>query len=51
VSADIVFNPILPVHLEKDTWRVLDAGAGLAFLGVLWVYRKGVTRTGRNHAE
>jgi len=41
VLVAIVFNPILPVHFEKATWRVLDGGAGLAFLGVLWVSRKG----------
>lgn len=27
----LVFNPIFPFHFDKVVWRVLDAGAGVAF--------------------
>ncbi len=31
----ILFNPFIPVHFEKSTWRVLDAATGVVFLCVL----------------
>ena len=36
----LVFNPLVPVHFEKATWRVLDAAAGVSFLCVLYFSRK-----------
>ena len=38
----IVFNPIAPVTLEKETWIVIDALAALYFLVfaiTLWTYK------------
>ncbi len=32
----VLFNPLVPVHFDKATWRVFDGAAGVAFLGVLW---------------
>ena len=28
----LIFNPIAPFHFDKDTWRILDIGAGICFL-------------------
>ncbi|GMV36066.1 MAG: hypothetical protein AMXMBFR61_05740 [Fimbriimonadales bacterium] len=28
----LLFNPIVPVHLTKEVWRMLDATAGIALL-------------------
>lgn len=30
----LTFNPLVPVHFEKATWRIIDAGVGAVFLGV-----------------
>ena len=30
----LVFNPLLPIHLRRDTWRVVDLVAATLFLGV-----------------
>lgn len=27
----VVFNPIIPVHLERDTWAVIDIAAAILF--------------------
>lgn len=36
----LLFNPLVPVHFEKATWRVFDGAAGVAFLGVLHIARR-----------
>jgi hypothetical protein len=36
----LLFNPLVPVHFEKATWRIFDGAAGLVFLGVLYFARK-----------
>jgi hypothetical protein len=42
----ILFNPILPIHLEKETWVIIDLLAGLFFGGLLvFRYRK-LVKTG-----
>lgn len=28
----LVFNPIIPVYLDRETWTVIDVGAGALFL-------------------
>jgi len=28
----ILFNPLVPIHFEKSTWRIVDGAAGVAFL-------------------
>ncbi len=30
----ITFNPISPLHMLKETWQLIDIGAGLAFVAV-----------------
>ena len=37
----ILFNPLVPVHFEKATWQVFDGAAGVVFLCVLYLFRKG----------
>ena len=32
VGCAVLFNPLLPVRLDRASWMVLDAGAGLLFL-------------------
>lgn len=29
----ILFNPLAPVHLSRQTWRVIDSGAGVVLAG------------------
>ncbi|MCF7731723.1 MAG: hypothetical protein K9N23_08540 [Akkermansiaceae bacterium] len=36
----VLFNPFVPVHFGKETWRVLDAATGAVFLVVLYFARK-----------
>lgn len=36
----LLFNPLVPVHFEKATWRIFDGVAGVAFLGVFYLGRK-----------
>ena len=36
----VLFNPLVPVPFGKETWRVFDCAAGVAFLGVLHLARK-----------
>jgi hypothetical protein len=40
----LLFNPLVPVHFEKATWRIFDGAAGVAFLGVLYLDRKGTKK-------
>lgn len=34
-----LFNPIIPVHLDRDTWRIIDVAAAAFFGG--YAVRKG----------
>lgn len=36
----VLFNPLIPVHFAKDTWRALDGAAGFTFLGVLHLVQR-----------
>jgi hypothetical protein len=36
----LVFNPLVPVRFDKETWRFLDAATAAAMLLYLWVARK-----------
>jgi len=31
VIAAILFNPIYPIYLQKDTWQLIDVGAAILF--------------------
>jgi hypothetical protein len=37
----ILFNPLAPVYLQRSTWRPIDVGCALAFLGSLAIKRRG----------
>jgi hypothetical protein len=45
VLAALLFNPVLPVHLERETWAVIDVLAA----GALWAFRDqlGERKTGQ----
>jgi len=34
VTIALLFNPIIPVHLDRSTWAVLDAGAAVSFASI-----------------
>ena len=36
----VLFNPIMPIHFERETWMIFDAVAGCLFLAVLLLPRK-----------
>ena len=36
----LLFNPLIPMHFEKATWRVFDGAAAVAFLGVFHIARR-----------
>ena len=46
----VLFNPLVPVHFAKSTWRVFDGAAGVAFLGVLYIARKASELGGKDAA-
>ena len=36
----VLFNPILPLHLQRDTWQILDWGAiGVIVIGAIFFWR------------
>jgi hypothetical protein len=46
----VLFNPLVPVHFSKGTWRVFDGAAGIVFLGVFYLSRKDSERGGKDAA-
>jgi hypothetical protein len=36
----VLFNPIIPIHFERETWMIFDAVAGCLFLAVFFLARK-----------
>ena len=36
----LLFNPIIPIHLNRDIWAFIDSGVGVLFLVSLFVVRK-----------
>lgn len=32
----LLFNPIAPIHLDRETWRVIDIVAALVFAAAVW---------------
>lgn len=36
----VLFNPVIPVHLDKTTWRIIDFMVGVVFLILLFKIRK-----------
>jgi hypothetical protein len=47
----VLFNPLVPVHFAKRTWRVFDGAAGVTFLGALYVARKDSERGEQDAAD
>jgi hypothetical protein len=37
----VLFNPILPIHLDRATWFYLDLGAAIVFISHLFTVRQG----------
>jgi hypothetical protein len=37
VALALLFNPLVPVHFERGTWALIDAGAGVLLLAHWWV--------------
>jgi hypothetical protein len=35
----ILFNPIIPIHLGRDTWAIVDLGVALIFVISLFLLR------------
>lgn len=35
-----LFNPLIPIHFERETWRIFDGVAGCFFIAVLTLTRK-----------
>ena len=36
----LLFNPILPVHLKRETWAVIDVATGVLLLASIWQVRR-----------
>jgi hypothetical protein len=36
----IIFNPLMPIHFDRNTWRIFDGVAGCLFLAVFYIARK-----------
>jgi len=35
----LLFNPLIPVHLDKETWGVIDLVVAIAFFVSIWCIR------------
>lgn len=40
VGMAILFNPILPIRLGRETWQVLDLVGGIVFLCAIPIFKK-----------
>ena len=41
----VVFNPVLPIHLKRDTWAIIDLAAAAVFLvSIVFDVRRGVAK-------
>ena len=36
----ILFNPIVPIHLSRDLWAIIDVAVGLVFIFSLFVLNR-----------
>lgn len=36
----ILFNPIIPIHLDRETWKFIDVGVAILLLVSLFLFRK-----------
>ena len=49
IAVALLFNPVVPVHLDRETWRVIDWGVALIFAWHTWLeYRFLQKRTSEN---
>ena len=44
IGLAILFNPIAPFYLDRETWHTYDIGAGLFFIAHLVVVRIGLSK-------
>lgn len=51
VGIAILFNPLAPVYLSRDTWRPIDIGCAVAFLASLALGTSGETADQRAGIE
>jgi hypothetical protein len=40
----VLFNPFLPIHLDRDTWAIIDVGVIVVLLGSLLLLKKSKIR-------
>lgn len=43
IGIAVLFNPIAPVYLDRETWRPIDIAAAVCFLGSLALTRRNAT--------
>ncbi len=36
----VLFNPLIPIHFERETWRIFDGTAGFLFLAAFIITKK-----------
>ncbi len=36
----LLFNPVIPVHLTRDIWAIIDVAVASVFLGYLFILRR-----------
>lgn len=41
VATAILFNPIAPIYMERESWQLYDVAAGAAFLASLVALKQG----------
>ena len=41
----LLFNPLIPVHLDRQTWKVIDLLCGLFFIITIFLYDTESTNT------
>ena len=46
----VIFNPILPVHLKKETWQIIDIGVAILFFISMWIEHSKVELTNKEGA-
>lgn len=47
----LIFNPLIPFHFAKDTWRVFDFFAGALFFVTLWITRQDEQRSNKTEVD
>lgn len=40
----VLFNPVIPVHLDQETWAAIDVVCGLIFLALVFIFKPSVKK-------